>query len=67
MIISGVNEYVKVAYKHYKPIGIATTGQSYILASGNNNLEGVVFATNNRNFGKDFVSAIAHQRFWDRT
>ncbi|NLJ78442.1 MAG: catalase [Tissierellia bacterium] len=54
-------------YKHLKPIGIATTGQPYIKVSENNNLEGVIFAANNPNFGNEFVCAIAKQRFWDRT
>ncbi|WP_026905731.1 catalase [Paucisalibacillus globulus] len=63
---SDVTEYVHVAYKHYKPIGVATTGQSFIQPSGQNNLAGVVFAANNSNFSEDFVSAIAEQRFWNR-
>ncbi|WP_062110156.1 catalase [Bacillus niameyensis] len=64
---ANVTEFVRVAYQHYKPIGVASTGQSYIQASGKNNLAGVVFAANNPNFGEDFVSAIAQQRFWNRT
>lgn len=63
----GIIEFIQEQYKHYKPIGIATTGQSYIEASDNQNLEGVVFATNNPDFAKDFVAAIAQQRFWNRT
>ena len=62
-----IMEFYETAYKHYKPIGIATTGQYYIKLSQNNNFEGVVFATNNPNFGEEFVSAIAQQRFWNRT
>lgn len=58
--------FVSEAYKAYKPIGVATTGQNYINASDKNNMEGVVFATNNPNFGEEFVKAIAQQRFWDR-
>ncbi len=61
-----VKSFVSVAYKHYKPIGVASSGQSYIRASDENNLAGVVFAANNPNFGKEFVSAIAQIRFWDR-
>ncbi|PAV27865.1 catalase HPII [Virgibacillus profundi] len=61
-----IMNFLNEAYKHYKPIGIASTGQSYIKKSPNNNLAGVVFAANNPDFGKDFVSAIAKQRFWDR-
>jgi catalase len=62
-----IAEYISGAYKYYKPIGIATTGQSYIKPSENNNLAGVVFAANNQEFEKDFVTAIAQQRFWERT
>ncbi|UJL47729.1 catalase [Virgibacillus sp. NKC19-16] len=58
--------YVSQAYKHYKPIGVATTGEPYIQKSSKNNFAGVVFADNNSDFGEDFVSAIAQQRFWDR-
>ncbi|MDQ0154007.1 catalase [Robertmurraya andreesenii] len=62
-----VTEYVHEAYRHYKPIGIASTGQPYIYTSEHNNLAGVVFAANTPNFGEEFVNAIAQQRFWDRT
>ncbi|CAM3180098.1 catalase [Filibacter tadaridae] len=58
--------FINEAYKHYKPIGIATTAQSYIQVSENNNLAGVVFAASNPDFAKEFVSAIAQQRFWNR-
>lgn len=61
-----ITEYVHVAYKHYKPIGVTTTGQNFVQSSQGNNLAGVVFAANNPNFGEDFVSAIAKMRFWDR-
>lgn len=61
-----VSDYIHHAYRHYKPIGIATTGASYFQPSPNNNLAGVVFATDNPNFEADFVNAIAQQRFWDR-
>ncbi|MEI3614847.1 catalase [Pseudogracilibacillus sp. SO30301A] len=63
---SDMTKYIRVAYEHYKPIGVATTGQSFIQVSSENNLAGVVFAANNPNFGEEFVSAIAKQRFWDR-
>ncbi|WP_163971839.1 catalase [Oceanobacillus halotolerans] len=58
--------FVQNAYTHYKPIGVASTGQSFIQTSEENNLAGVVFAANNSNFEKDFVSAIGKQRFWNR-
>lgn len=62
-----VMQFIGDMYKHYKPIGVATTAQSYIHPSGNSNLAGVVFAANNPNFGKEFVTAIAQKRFWNRT
>lgn len=62
-----IRKFLNDAYKSYKPIGVATTGQSYIQVSDKSNLAGVIFATNNPNFADEFVSAIAKQRFWNRT
>jgi catalase len=62
-----MNEFISGAYKHYKPIGVASTGQSFFQPSEQNNLTGVIFAENNQDFGEQFVSAIATQRFWNRT
>lgn len=64
---ANVKKFVNGAYKYYKPIGVATTGQSLMNASKGNNLAGVVFAKNNPNFGEEFILAIAQQRFWNRT
>ena len=61
-----MNKFIRAAYEHFKPIGVASTGQSFIQALEKNNLAGVVFAANNSNFGEEFVSSIAQQRFWDR-
>ncbi len=54
------------AYKHYKPIGVATTGTHYFHKDDINKLPGVVFATDSKQFEKDFLKAIAQQRFWNR-
>ncbi|GGA86674.1 catalase [Ornithinibacillus halotolerans] len=62
-----IMEFVRVAYKYYKSIGVATTGSPYIRKVDGNNLAGVVFAANNPNFEKEFLAAIAKQRFWNRT
>jgi len=62
-----IKNFIHDAYKHYKPIGVATTAGSYITSSDNNNLAGVIFAENNPNFGNEFVAAVAQQRFWTRT
>lgn len=60
-------EWIQEAYKQYKPIGVASTGKSFIHRTKKNNLAGVIFAKDDRNFAKRFVKAIAKQRFWDRT
>ncbi|NMB34449.1 MAG: catalase [Clostridium sp.] len=62
-----VVNFVNEAYKHYKPIGVATTGKSYIHPSKGSNLAGVIFAQDNPNFESEFINAIAQQRFWNRT
>ncbi|GAB4075208.1 catalase [Barrientosiimonas marina] len=62
-----VMDFLHSAYKHYKPIGLATTGQHFLRPTHENNLSGVVFAASNPDFAHDFVHAIACQRFWDRT
>lgn len=56
-----IREFIEITYK---PIGVATTGQLYIEKL--KNLEGVILAQGNPNFGEDFTSAIAQQRFWSR-
>jgi catalase len=62
-----LKEYINVAYRHYKPIGVASTEASYFQTTENNNLAGVVFAAKDPDFERNFVTAIAHQRFWDRS
>lgn len=62
-----ITYFTQVAYKHYKPIGVASTGTSFMQATDGNNLAGVVFFDDNPNFGEEFVTAVAQQRFWNRT
>ena len=59
--------FVNEAYRHYKPIGVASSASAYVQATENNNLAGVIFADGNPDFGEDFIAAIAQQRFWNRT
>ncbi|HHY14382.1 MAG TPA: catalase, partial [Thermoanaerobacterales bacterium] len=61
-----IKEFYFGAYKHYKPIGIATTGEKYIKMCKGKNCPGIVLARDAQNFGKDFISAITQKRFWDR-
>lgn len=62
-----MSKFIRVAYEHYKPIGVASSGETYLQTTDENNLSGVVFARNNANFENEFVKAIAQMRFWDRT
>lgn len=64
---TNVQEFIHEAYKHYKPIGVASTAERMIQASNVNNLIGVVFARDNPEFANEFLEAIAQQRFWKRT
>lgn len=59
-----VMSFIRDAYSHYKPIGVAIMAQSQFQIKASS---GVVFAENNPNFGEEFITAIATQRFWDRT
>lgn len=59
-----VMEFIHLAYKHYKPIGIASTANSYIESI--KSLSGVVLSTDSSNFIDEFIAAIAKGRFWDR-
>lgn len=61
-----ITHYIREQYRHYKPIGVATSAKSFFKPSDMNALPGVVFASNNSNFSEEFVTAIAKQRFWDR-
>lgn len=62
-----ISYYVHVTYKNYKPIGVATSAQSFIQPSEENNLDGVIETKQNPNFDEEFIAAIAKKRFWDRT
>lgn len=62
-----ISDFINEAYRHYKPIGVGSHAQSYFPSTDDNNLDGVIFAAKNPDFAKDFVAAIAKQRFWDRT
>lgn len=58
-----IMEYYDEAFKHYKPIGIASTGQSFIPQSNN---VGIVYDSKDGKFGDEFITAITQKRFWDR-
>ena len=59
-----VQDFVNTAYKFFKPIGLASTGQKYRPTYGN--LAGVISAADSGNFPRDFIKAVGRQRFWER-
>jgi len=61
-----VEDFIEEAYKHYKPIGIAKSGTSFFEASEAKVGPGIIFASENPDFDKSFIKAIAKQRFWKR-
>lgn len=67
MFNQDVMQFINEAYRSYKPIGVASSAQSYIQTSDNSNLAGVIFEKENPAFNEEFIEAIARQRFWDRT
>nr|WP_255551623.1 catalase [Sporosarcina sp. E16_8] len=63
---SNIQYFINESFKHYKPIGFASTGAPFFELSNAKVGPGIVFATDNSDFDNDFVKAIAQQRFWDR-
>ncbi|MEK5069030.1 catalase [Sporosarcina sp. FSL K6-1508] len=61
-----IEYFIDEAFKHYKPIGIASSGVPFFEASNAKAGPGIVFASDNPDFDTDFVKAIAQQRFWNR-
>ncbi|WP_251638856.1 catalase [Sporosarcina sp. NCCP-2716] len=59
-------DFVRMHYSHMKPIGVASGAGDYIIKSELNNMDGVIFADDNKDFTGQFIGAIAQQRFWDR-
>lgn len=58
--------FIDEAYKHFKPIAVATTGTGLFDQSNAKAGPGILFATGNPDFDKLFIIAITQQRFWDR-
>lgn len=61
-----VKEFLNSHYKYFKPIGLATTGDYYVASMSRENLIGVVFAEDSKDFADEFVAAIGKARFWNR-
>lgn len=63
---SDIENFIDEAFMHYKPIGIAKTGESFFEASNAKQGPGILFASETPNFDQAFVKAVGKQRFWDR-
>lgn len=61
-----IMEFYYDSYKHYKPIGIASSGESFMDSIESKNAEGIIYAKDNPDFQDQFVAAIAQKRFWNR-
>lgn len=61
-----IKEFLNSHYKYFKPIGLATTGDHYVESKSKENLVGVVFAEDSKDFADEFVTAIGKARFWER-
>ncbi|GAA0302082.1 catalase [Gracilibacillus halotolerans] len=66
MFDNHVKEFLNSHYKYFKPIGLATTGDHYVESMSKENMIGVVFARDSKDFANEFVTAIGKARFWDR-
>lgn len=59
-------EFINETYKHYKPIGVASTGKTFFDASVAEEGPGVIADTDPSTFGNAFVDAVSAHRHWDR-
>nr|WP_318241679.1 catalase [Sporosarcina quadrami] len=59
-------EFINETYKHYKPIGVASTGKTFFDASAAAEGPGVIADLDPSSFGKAFVDAVTAHRHWDR-
>ena len=61
-----VVDFINEAYKHYKAIGIASTGKVFFEQSNGEVGPGIITNENTISFADDFINAVAEHRHWDR-
>lgn len=61
-----IEDFIRAHYKHLKPIALSVGQEAYVEKVRKKNPEGIIYATDNRDFEKQFVKAIAKKRFWKR-
>lgn len=64
--ISKTRSFVMDAYSHYKPIGITQEGAAIIKPLGILDKPGVISDQETGDFSRDYIEAVAKQRFWNR-
>ena len=63
---SDMMNFINEAFQHFKPIGVAATGTSFFEPSEAKTGPGIVMASESSDFNKDFITAVAAHRHWDR-
>ncbi|MGG0669712.1 catalase [Lederbergia citrisecunda] len=64
---SDIREFINEAYRHYKPIGVASTGEAIFNKSDAKPGPGIIIASESGvEFPSAFIQAITEQRFWNR-
>lgn len=61
-----VVRFMNEAYKHYKPIAVASTGKKIFERSKGKSGPGIIVNGETSNYEKEFIKAIAAHRHWDR-
>ena len=58
--------FMDEAFSHYKPIGATGEGIQFLTMNHLVGKPGVIAGNDMNSFPQDFITAIAHHRFWDR-
>lgn len=61
-----ITDFINEAYKHYKTIGIASTGKIFFEAADAEVGPGIIMADDTSAFSERFVNAVAAHRHWNR-
>lgn len=62
-----IEEFINETYRHFKPIGVASTGDAIFTKSDAKPGPGIVLTSSTGSrFSRDFIQAITQQRFWNR-
>lgn len=59
-------DFINESYKHYKPIGIASTGKIFFEVSDAEAGPGIIVNENDGAFADNFINAVAAHRHWNR-